>query len=185
MPQYQCHKMVWALKIAIVNLIPPNDPPGTGSEGYETAILDFDGGIFAPLSVDADYVRKHKPVAGGYYVVYEDGYKSFSPAHAFEEGYALLSGGSVRRQLQSIGWAIKQLHNGSKVRRSGWNGKGMWLALIPCGEWGLGSGIPFDDGSIDAPRKLPWIGMRTADSSFVPWLASQTDILATDWEIAE
>jgi hypothetical protein len=32
---------------------------------------------------------------------------------------------------------------------------------------------------------LPWIGMKTADNKFVPWLASQTDILAEDWEIVE
>lgn len=83
-----------------------------------------------------------------------------------------------------IGKAIKEMQNGARVRRVGWNGKGMWLALIPAGEWGLGSGIAFDDGHVDAPRKLPWIGMRTATNEFVPWLASQTDILATDWEIA-
>ncbi len=34
-----------------------------------------------------DYMRKHQPKIGGYFVVYKDGYKSFSPAEAFEEGY--------------------------------------------------------------------------------------------------
>ena len=41
-----------------------------------------------PLS--PEYVAKHKPEVGGYYVVYEDGYKSFSPAGAFESGYTRL-----------------------------------------------------------------------------------------------
>ena len=36
---------------------------------------------------DYNYVKKHNPQAGGYYVVYEDGYKSWSPAEAFESGY--------------------------------------------------------------------------------------------------
>lgn len=42
---------------------------------------------YAPFRVDAAYMRKHTPHVGGYYVVYTDGYKSFSPAQAFEEGY--------------------------------------------------------------------------------------------------
>ena len=71
MPRYQCHKQVHALKIAAFDgaIITPAD------EGY------------APFVVTEDYVRKHNPEAGGYYVVYDDGYKSFSPAKAFEEGY--------------------------------------------------------------------------------------------------
>jgi Protein of unknown function (DUF2829) len=75
-----------------------------------------------------------------------------------------------------IGWAVEQMHGeqtdgGSKVRRSGWNGKGMWLALQ----------IP------DAHSKmsLPYVYMRTAQGDLVPWLCSQTDLLAEDWELAE
>ena len=44
---------------------------------------------FAPITVAADWFNKHAPQVGGYYVVYDDGYKSFSPAKAFEEGYTL------------------------------------------------------------------------------------------------
>ena len=43
---------------------------------------------YAPLVLDAEYVAKHKPQAGGYFVVYADGYRSWSPAKAFEDGYA-------------------------------------------------------------------------------------------------
>jgi hypothetical protein len=43
---------------------------------------------YAPFKVDSAYMSKHKPVEGGYFVVYEDGYKSFSPAEAFESGYS-------------------------------------------------------------------------------------------------
>ena len=39
------------------------------------------------FKVDFEYMHKHKPQVGGYYVVYKDGYKSFSPAEAFETGY--------------------------------------------------------------------------------------------------
>lgn len=42
---------------------------------------------YGPFKVDSAYMRKHKPQAGGYYVLYKDGYTSFSPADAFEDGY--------------------------------------------------------------------------------------------------
>jgi hypothetical protein len=54
----------------------------------EAAIITPEDSGYAPFPVDAAYVRKHKPEVGGYYVVYKDGYKSFSPAEAFEEGYS-------------------------------------------------------------------------------------------------
>jgi len=85
MPQYECHKKVWALKIADVKQSEPEvDFPG-GS--YE---LIIDGTTFAPIRVPAEFVQQHKPQVGGYYVVYADGYKSYSPAKAFEEGYTLI-----------------------------------------------------------------------------------------------
>lgn len=80
MPKYQCHKIVWALKISGVS---PQD--GTGC-----AELFFENKKYSPLKVDMVYLAKHQPVVGGYYVVYPDGYKSFSPADAFEDGYSLL-----------------------------------------------------------------------------------------------
>ena len=54
----------------------------------EAVIITPEESGYAPFSVDAAYVRKHQPKVGGYYVVYKDGYKSFSPAQAFEEGYS-------------------------------------------------------------------------------------------------
>lgn len=64
---------------------------------------------------------------------------------------------------ETFGWAVKQMHNGSRVSRAGWNGKGMWIALQ----------VP------DAQSKmtLPYIYMSTVTGDLVPWLASQTDIL--------
>ena len=73
MPKYKSHKTVWALKIADVdtsaNTIMPEDSR------------------YAIFEVPTDYMQRHNPQAGGYYVVYEDGYKSYSPAAAFEGGY--------------------------------------------------------------------------------------------------
>ena len=78
MPKYQCHKKVWALKIKEIQDDKATQPT-----------LAFHEAGYAPISVDWDWYYKHKPVAGGYYVVYEDGYKSFSPEKAFEEGYSI------------------------------------------------------------------------------------------------
>ena len=69
-----------------------------------------------------------------------------------------------------FGEAIRALRDGKRVRRAGWNGKGMWLALQ----------VP-DAGS---KMSLPYIYMKTADDKLVPWLASQTDMLSSDWEDA-
>lgn len=89
MPRYRCHKEVWALKIATVahNSVLAQ-LSGDESDG-SALIVPADEG-YGEFRVDAEYVRKHNPQAGGYYVVYRDGYKSFSPAQAFEEGYTRL-----------------------------------------------------------------------------------------------
>lgn len=69
---------------------------------------------------------------------------------------------------RNFGWALQELKAGSKVMREGWNGKGMWLALQ----------VP----DANSKMQLPYIYMKTADGKLVPWLASQTDMLSTDWE---
>jgi len=65
--------------------------------------------------------------------------------------------------------ALVLLKAGNKVARRGWNGKGMWLNLQ----------VPDPHSKMT----LPYIYMKTADDHQVPWLASQTDILAEDWEL--
>ncbi|PNQ81624.1 DUF2829 domain-containing protein [Paenibacillus sp. F4] len=90
--------------------------------------------------------------------------------------------------MLNFGQAIEALKNGKKVARAGWNGKGMWLGLVKADNY-IVFEAPFGDGQAtdeNIPEGLlPWIGMKTADGKFVPWLASQTDILAEDWEVVE
>lgn len=86
MPRYQCHKKVWALKIAGIN-----DPTQPGSESDGSRIITPEESGYEPFRVDYSFVHKHKPEVGGYFVVYDDGYKSFSPAKAFEEGYSKIT----------------------------------------------------------------------------------------------
>lgn len=93
MPKYQCHKQVWALKIAEVRQAPADQP--AAHEGGDWLLVPTDSS-YSPIVVGHDeFVLKHRPKAGGYYVVYEDGYASYSPAEAFEDGYVLLGNSKV------------------------------------------------------------------------------------------
>jgi hypothetical protein len=80
LPKYRSHKQVWALKIKEIGA-----PYADGS-----AWLTPEDGRYARFAVDGAYMSKHVPHVGGYYVQYEDGYRSFSPAKAFEDGYTAL-----------------------------------------------------------------------------------------------
>lgn len=98
-------------------------------------------------------------------------------------------------ELRDIGWAVKTMHDGQKVRRAGWNGKGMFIVLMPAlylppyntqdtakkvndrtAKW-VGEDQPLDC--------QPYIAMYNAQKQWQPgWLCSQADLLAVDWEIA-
>ena len=87
MPKYQSHKKVWALKIKEIVF----DSDLAKAENRETdgsATITPEEVGYAPFKVDHAYISKHSPKAGGYYVLYKDGYKSWSPAGAFEDGYS-------------------------------------------------------------------------------------------------
>ena len=79
-------------------------------------------------------------------------------------------------ETRNFGTALKALKNGYKVAREGWNGKGMWLKLISEKEYQV-------EVELGHPKQLAWIGIKTTDDCFAPWLASQTDILAEDWTV--
>lgn len=83
MPKYKCHKEVWALKIKEIK----RDGEGENRETDGSAMITPVEDGYAPFRVNHEYMHKHNPEVGGYYVVYKDGYKSFSPADAFEDGY--------------------------------------------------------------------------------------------------
>ena len=72
-------------------------------------------------------------------------------------------------EQHGIGWAVKQMENGQRVTRAGWNGPDQWLALQTPDE--------------NSKMRKPYIYISPVDGELVPWLASQTDIWATDWAI--
>ena len=109
----------------------------------------------------------------GYKVRYADGYESWCPKEAFEEAYRLTDG-------MNFGLAIEAAKMGKKIARAGWNGKGIYLELQ----------VPDKHSKMT----LPYIYIVTnglitdnphAPKGCVPWLASQTDMLADDWYIVE
>jgi hypothetical protein len=79
--------------------------------------------------------------------------------------------------------ALDAVKAGERIARSGWNGKGMFLFLVPGSTFSVNRppllGI-YPEGTVI--NYHPHIDMRTADGTIVPWLASQTDLLANDWE---
>ena len=68
-----------------------------------------------------------------------------------------------------FGYALHCMKQGLKVSRAGWNGPGQYVALQ----------VP-DAGSM---MSLPYLYIRTVQGTLVPWLASQTDLLANDWDV--
>jgi len=86
LPRWKCHKEVAAVKIAEIRLNVPESTAILVSEKCPHVIS---------IRVPFTYLEKHEPVVGGYYVLYEDGYESFSPAKAFEGGYTLVEMNSL------------------------------------------------------------------------------------------
>ncbi len=76
MKTYQCHKKVKAAKIKKITFAPPVNLYRCDLEGCTQGRM-----------LDQEYMDQHSPIEGGYYVQYADGYESYSPAKAFEEGY--------------------------------------------------------------------------------------------------
>jgi len=68
-----------------------------------------------------------------------------------------------------IGEAVRLMKHGKRVTRTGWNGKDMWLAHQTPDE--------------HSKMTLPYVYMKTVTGDLVPWLCSQTDLLATDWQV--
>ncbi|HGL5374106.1 TPA: hypothetical protein ACKFCW_002978 [Citrobacter farmeri] len=81
LPRWQCHKVVQAAKILTI------------FEGGLTTRIVVEGGLH--FDVNDAWLAKHEPARGGYFVRYEDGYESYSPAATFEMGYTPLNQAEV------------------------------------------------------------------------------------------
>lgn len=76
-----------------------------------------------------------------------------------------------------FGGALEELRAGQRVAREGWNGPGQYIVLVnpPAPPY------TFTWAARDAQMTLPFLAIRTVQDDLVPWLASQTDLLAEDW----
>lgn len=93
----------------------------------------------------------------------------------------------------NYGNALEALKNGGRIARQGWNGKSMFLFLVPGSVDGSSKFHPdfdgisadlFEAGDTGTVTRLPCIGMKTASGALLHgWLASQTDMLANDWVV--
>lgn len=78
----------------------------------------------------------------------------------------------------NIGDAVLAMREGARVARPGWNGKGMWLAIrMPQAR----TTIARQDH--EQVMTEPFVYMSNAQGGTIPWLCSQADLLAEDWEI--
>ena len=77
-------------------------------------------------------------------------------------------GGERVDRLMDIGQAVRRLLSGDRIARAGWNGRGQYLELQTPDE--------------DSKMTLPYVYIHTVQGDLVPWLCSQTDLLANDWE---
>lgn len=91
-----------------------------------------------------------------------------------------------------IGWAVAQMKEGLCVQRAGWNGKDMFLFIFKGSEsYAYLNMVACKFASPEVQNNLPAIAtlksqdfvvMKTAQNSVVPWLCSQSDLLASDWQ---
>lgn len=131
----------------------------------------------------------------GYIVEYLDGGKGNHPDHA---GYiswspkAQYDAAYQPETAMSFGHAIQAMEEGHKVARAGWNDKDMWIALSCDGSREVHTEGFWSQHNKDFAREnggsaivLPSITMKTATGEILMgWLASQSDMLTKDWQIA-
>ena len=83
-----------------------------------------------------------------------------------------------------FGYAVKMMRDGKRVSRIGWNGKGMFLFVVKDATVTKAIEDCYGDPSKKGVHTaLDAIYMHTVQGNLVPWLASQTDVLAEDWQI--
>lgn len=139
-----------------------------------------------PMPADED------PNEHGYLIEYQDGgqpndprhvgYISWTPANVFRRAYRDRGSGL------SFGQAIEALRIGKRVSRAGWNGKEMFIYYVGPGRYppttvaGRQIADKHKDGLVPY---APYLAMKTMQDEVVPWLASQTDMLAEDWLVLD
>lgn len=129
------------------------------------------------------------PHERGYLVEYVDGgkgnderhegYISWSPADVFERSYRDGRG-------MTFGEVLEALKAGARAARVGWNGKGMFVYLVPPASYPVQTGAAkahFGEGSLVPYRA--YLALKTVDQDVATWAPSCSDVLAEDWELID
>lgn len=82
----------------------------------------------------------------------------------------------------SFGYAVYAAEMGFKIAREGWNGNGMFVYHVPASNHPATTDISKTEFGEQVPYG-EYLAMKTVTGTVVPWLASQTDILAKDWKV--
>lgn len=122
----------------------------------------------------------------GYLVEYLDGgkanmpdfagYVSWSPADVFEKSYRVTAG-------LAFGAAIEALKAGQRLARTGWNGKGMFVYLVPANSYPAQTGAAkahFGEGGM-VPYNA-YLAIKNVNETVSTWVPSVNDVLADDWQ---
>lgn len=115
----------------------------------------------------------------GYFVQYPDGYLSWSPKQAFEDAYR-------ESDALTFGLALEALKLGYKLARKGWNGKGMFVYLVPASAYTATT--PAAKGYFGSKALVPYnayLAIKNVDDTVSTWVPSVNDCLAEDWELVE
>lgn len=120
------------------------------------------------------------PTRAGYVVQYASGYISWSTKADFDASY------QATNQMD-FSAALFVMKAGAKIARKGWNGKKMWIILVPgTAKVKTKRGSPYAKAGVAETAIGSHIDMMTAQGIMQPgWLASQPDMLATDWAIVQ
>ncbi len=181
MRKFMSHKVVHAAKII-------------SAEKQEDGRWHFmrEGAVHDTTTVEESPRFKMTKNDLGYVVHYADGYISWSPTKAFEEGYTAIEGDTAFADARpdanmSFGDALLKLRDGKKVCRAGWNGKDMWLVLVGgTPDMELTPGTVYHQAGLTHVSIDAHIDMMTAGGTMQPgWLASQADMLADDWLVID
>lgn len=148
----------------------------TDGNGDSPCALENGENVLATPQIKA----RHHPLVGDYWVNQDDGNRCPIPKAIFERRYSPAPG--IMNKMVSVfrknttpsgsnglnfDQAVEGLKAGKAMSRAGWNGKGMYIKLQNPDTYSL--------------MTLPYVYMKTADGNLVPWLASQSDLLAEDW----
>ena len=158
LPEYRSHKVVQAA--AIISMQPGQDGMGT---------INLEGDIAFPVTSEtaqrilamADSVQSR--INEGVLVVYTDGYISWSPADVFEDGYSPFVEAPPEPEVRYTELTFSEALEFAK--------KGMYVEIQ----------VP----DADSKMQRPYLYMSPVGGDLVPWVASQTDLLASDWEISD